>query len=246
MLLTIVTINLNNANGLRRTLASLEPLLDLDIEHLVIDGGSTDGSQELLSEWQKHHKNVRVLVESDTGIYNAMNKGWRLAQGQYVAYINSGDEAIPAAYAKYVSFLQQSTADVCYAKILVRSEDGSRSFEFEMHPSNLKRCTIPHPSAAVKRAAFSAHGGFDEQYRICADREFFIRLQINRCTFEFMNECNAIFYEGGISSRRETRLENIFINFRYGFITREIYMIKRVLYAWQAFMGKLKAHPKRI
>jgi glycosyltransferase involved in cell wall biosynthesis len=233
MRLTIVTINLNDAKGLHRTLKSLESLLSEHVENLVIDGGSTDGSQEYLADWKESKKPfVRVIVESDAGIFNAMNKGWLESQGQYVAYINSGDEVIPKAYAEFVEHLHRSDADICYAKIIVRSEDGATSRKHEKHPVDFLRSTIPHPSAAVKRDAFLMHGGFDEQYRICADREFFVRLSARAATFSFLNKVIAVFYEGGTSSnRKQARLEDLRISRRYGLISPFKYAIKLILFS---------------
>ena len=102
MTLTIITINYNNAEGLRKTLASVASQTYADIEHVIVDGGSTDGSVEIIREYARangahagsqtnncHH--IHWLSEPDNGIYHAMNKGIRMATGEYIEILNSGD-----------------------------------------------------------------------------------------------------------------------------------------------------------
>jgi glycosyltransferase involved in cell wall biosynthesis len=233
MLLTIITINLNNASGLHRTIESVIPVLSDQVEYLVLDGVSSDGSQQVLAEAVARDARVQSVVEPDKGIYDAMNKGWRRARGRYVAYLNSGDELIPAAYLKYIDYLALQSADVCYAKTIIRSEDGSQERIHEKHPQDFKRSTVPHPTAAVLRAVLEECGGFDEQYRICADRELFIRLKLAGSSFQFFDEVTTIFYEGGASSSRQTRLEDMLINVRYKHISKGRYWVKRALFSLQ-------------
>ena len=99
MKLSIVTINYNNVEGLKRTLASVAEQSYRDIEHVIIDGGSTDGSVDAIKEYVaaspkkdpffKH--TINWVSEKDSGIYNAMNKGIRKATGAYIQILNSGD-----------------------------------------------------------------------------------------------------------------------------------------------------------
>ena len=101
MKLSIITINYNNASGLRKTLASVASQTYRDIEHIIVDGGSTDGSVEVIREYDNTIKQsvtidqstiqVKWLSEPDNGIYNAMNKGIRKATGDYIQILNSGD-----------------------------------------------------------------------------------------------------------------------------------------------------------
>ena len=99
MKLSIITINYNNAEGLRKTLASVASQTYADIEHIIVDGGSTDGSVEVIREYEQSlasrlsplASNLKWVSEKDTGIYNAMNKGIRMATGEYIEILNSGD-----------------------------------------------------------------------------------------------------------------------------------------------------------
>ena len=99
MTLSIITINYNNAEGLRKTLASVSSQTYAEIEHIIIDGGSTDSSVEVIREYESSlgsrlsplASRLNWLSEKDTGIYNAMNKGIRMATGEYCQFLNSGD-----------------------------------------------------------------------------------------------------------------------------------------------------------
>lgn len=99
MKLSIVTINYNNADGLRKTLASVAEQSYRDIEHIIIDGGSMDGSVDVIKEYVSANPNrdpffehkIKWVSEKDNGIYNAMNKGLCLATGSYIEILNSGD-----------------------------------------------------------------------------------------------------------------------------------------------------------
>ena len=95
MTLSIITINLNNADGLERTLASVARQLpaEISVEHVIIDGASADGSVERIRAYANvdHPYKVVWVSEPDKGIYNAMNKGIRMAEGDYIQVLNSGD-----------------------------------------------------------------------------------------------------------------------------------------------------------
>ena len=87
--LSIITINLNNQSGLIKTIQSVISQTFKDFEWIIIDGDSTDGSKELLKKHIQHF--THCISEKDNGIYNAMNKGIKLAQGEYIYFLNSGD-----------------------------------------------------------------------------------------------------------------------------------------------------------
>ena len=89
MKFTVITINYNNADGLRQTILSVVGQTCDDYEYVIIDGGSTDGSVEVIKE--REDKISYWVSEKDGGIYNAMNKGVKAARGEYLIFMNSGD-----------------------------------------------------------------------------------------------------------------------------------------------------------
>lgn len=234
MLLSIVTINRNNAAGLRRTLRSINPLLSDQVEQLVIDGLSSDGSAEVIRQETTDEPHIRIVCERDTGIYNAMNKGIALAQGQYIAFINSGDEVIPQAYARYLDVIGSRRSDVLYAKTEVRTLDGQVTFVHERHPDKLYRDTLPHLTCAVRTSLLRQLGGFNENYRICADRDLMIRVHQSKASFFFHDHVVSIFELGGVSSGQSVKLENLEINRKHRFIGPLRYHLKKWLYRLKA------------
>ena len=99
MKLSIITINYNDATGLKKTLDSVAKQTSCNFEHIIIDGASTDGSVEIIREYESTlasslsplASNLKWLSELDKGIYNAMNKGIKMATGDYLLFLNSGD-----------------------------------------------------------------------------------------------------------------------------------------------------------
>lgn len=102
--LSIITINFNNKGGLERTTKSFEslPCSDFGIEHVFIDGGSSDGSMSVIREFSCLKNNCVVVSESDNGIFDAMNKGIQLSSYEYVLFMNSGDCIVPETLSKFV------------------------------------------------------------------------------------------------------------------------------------------------
>ena len=115
MKLSIITVNLNNRIGLERTINSVVSQTFKDFEWIVIDGGSTDGSKELITQYANHF--AYWVSEPDKGIYNAMNKGIKVAKGEYLLFLNSGDWIIDERVAQ--DFIETSisadiiSGDVC-------------------------------------------------------------------------------------------------------------------------------------
>lgn len=230
-LLTIVTINRNDAPGLLRTVQSVMPLMGEEVEYIVIDGASTDDSVRLVSGLIDSVSGARLISEPDAGIYNAMNKGLALATGEYIAFVNSGDELIASAYLGYLRFMSDRDSDVYYSRTFVHPEKGlGDAFLHERHPAQFKNDTIPHLTTAVKRSLLAQLGGFNEKYRIVADRDFFIRAKKAGAIFKFYDGTVARFYLGGISSGWTTKKEDALLNFLSGHISRASYYRKMIRY----------------
>ena len=142
MQLSIITINYNNAEGLKKTLASVAAQTYPNIEHIIVDGNSTDGSVDVIREYEStlasslspFASRLKWLSEPDKGIYNAMNKGIKMATGEYIEILNSGDIlAAPDVTERMVVALQQcnstanSVSDLQQAERAIYSENSERS-----------------------------------------------------------------------------------------------------------------------
>ena len=179
MKLSIVTINRNNAAGLARTLEStFTGQLDFDDwEQIVVDGASTDDSIAVLDKWKGNPHLGWHVSEPDTGIYNAMNKGAAHAGGDYLLFLNSGDELLPNALAAV--FAESGNADIVYGDELCRRPDGSEytwsvSVD-DWTPAFFLFSGFPHQSCFISRSLHVKLGGYDESYKIVGDSEFLLR-----------------------------------------------------------------------
>lgn len=212
--LSIITINLNNRDGLQKTIESVVSQSFNDYEWIVIDGGSTDGSRELIEQYAQRFS--FWVSEPDTGIYNAMNKGIRVAKGEYLLFLNSGDYLYGNDILERV-FEKDHTADILYGYMVEGS--GSCLHSAMMKPvlywTDFIGNTLPHQSSFIKRELFEEIGDYDESYRISADAKFFIKAIVwGKSTYEFIPEKIAIFQGGGVSNsklrveERDVRLQN--------------------------------------
>ena len=178
MKLSVITINYNDAKGLERTIKSVISQSYHDFEFIVIDGGSSDGSQDIIKKYERH---IDYWVsEPDGGIYQGMNKGLRQAQGDYVNFMNSGD--------RFYSFdaLERIFSLGTDADIITGTHVGSP------HPNVGKDgislytlCTgaVDHQASFIKRNVALRHP-YDEKYKIVSDWKFFIEaLVIDNCSF---------------------------------------------------------------
>jgi glycosyltransferase involved in cell wall biosynthesis len=198
--LSIITINYNDCTGLEKTIQSVIQQDVSNIQYIVIDGGSTDGSALLLDKYKEW---IDVgISEKDKGIYNAMNKGAKFAKGEYLMFLNSGDELYKKeVMSKVIPLLKEH--DIICGSTLTYSDNGSY---LQIPPKNVSLFTftggsLPHPSSFIRRALFERIGGYREEYRIISDWCFFIEaLIIDNCTYTTIPITTSKFNRYGISS----------------------------------------------
>lgn len=216
MKLSIVTINYNNAEGLKRTLNSVYAQSHGEIEHIIIDGGSTDGSVEVIKEYVQKTENgvsnVRRVIwssESDKGIYNAMNKGIRKASGDYCQFLNSGDYlATPDVTQRMVCALNDEV-DILYGnlkkvmpngKLLPDASGATDDVTFNM----FYRGCLNHSPAYIKRSLFDEYGLYDETLKICSDWKFYMQsIVLGKAKVQYVDIDVTIFDMTGISETRK-------------------------------------------
>lgn len=202
--LSIITINYNNLEGLKKTIESVFSQTCKEFEYLVIDGGSTDGSVAYIES--KSDAIDYWISEPDKGIYNAMNKGIELATGEYILFINSGDHLFNNKAVKSAEQYLQSY-DVIYFNLQIISEDNR--FKIHSLPDKLKFSDFfidswPHPSTFTKRELFYKVGLYDEDLKIFSDWKFMILALFKyQCSYLKVDEILSTFYLGGISSHTD-------------------------------------------
>lgn len=199
--LSIITIAYNNREGLKLTIDSVINQSAFDkIEYIVIDGGSSDGSRELLESYSK--KLTHWVSEPDSGIYNAMNKGAWMSSGEYLLFLNSGDNLRNSNVIENI-LDKLSGQDIVCGQVVTHLGNIAR---LKIPPKNISLFTfvggsLPHPSSFIKRTIFDKVGGYDESYRIISDWCFFILATIKEnCTYKTIPIVVSDFYCDGISS----------------------------------------------
>lgn len=174
-----------------------------DIEYIVIDGGSTDGSKEYI---ETHRDSLNYWVsEPDSGIYNAMNKGIDKATGEYLLFLNSGDWLVDGEVIKNIK-PNGFNKDIVSGGIHVRglNKDFIKNPPEKINFSFLYKDTLPHQSTFIKKMLFNKIGYYDENLKIVADWKFFI-LAICKysATYKHINKVVSLFNLEGVSSKRE-------------------------------------------
>ncbi len=184
MKLSIITINYNNADGLKKTIQSVMSQRYTDFEYVIVDGASTDGSVGVIhAQVQKlEGLKVRWISEPDTGIYNAMNKGLAMATGEYCLFLNSGDYLAAENTLEKV-FAEEFVADIVYGKIKEITKENSYIINY---PSPEKcdflyfsKNSLPHGASFIRREAFEKVGLYNENNKIVSDWEWYL-LAVNK------------------------------------------------------------------
>ena len=180
MKISIITITFNSAKTLKRALESIQHQTYADIEHVIVDGASTDGTREMIESYTKAHKNVRWVSEPDDGIYNAINKGIKIATGDVIGFLHSDDIFNSADSIEQIAHaFDESGADIVYGDLqYVRAGKVVRRWQSNaFHPRSLKYGWMPpHPTMYVRREVYEQVGPYDEWFRISADYDMILRL----------------------------------------------------------------------
>jgi len=238
--ITVITINLNNAEGLRRTIKSVVEQHQRNIEYIVIDGGSTDGSLDVIREFaDKIHYWVS---EKDSGIYEAMNKAIDLATGYYLNFLNSGDHySNPLSLKMLLDSSDQK--DIVYGNISVVEENNTwvKKYPAYLNFKYLMVDTLPHPASLIRKRMFDIIGFYDTSLKVVADWKFFILAVIrHKASYIYVDKNIAHFYYDGISSNSDNQ----------GLITNErIYTLNECFpmrMEWINFKQKIKSLKKNL
>ena len=223
MKLSIITINYNNAGGLRKTLASVASQTFRDFEHIIVDGGSTDGSVDVIREYESSiasrlsplASNLKWISEKDKGIYDAQNKGIRLAHGEYCYFLNAGDTFCANDVLEKVfspnnliasSPHHRITApDIIYGNEVIVDGAGQRVgiARGVENPSfvDLYNSCMKHQASFIRRELFDKYGMYDAAMRICSDFDWFFRVIAfhDDVTLQYKDVDIAYFENTGIS-----------------------------------------------
>lgn len=206
MTISIITVSFNSAATIRDTLESVRRQSYPNVEHIVVDGASSDGTLEIVREFSHVRKWVS---EPDRGLYDAMNKGIQMASGEIVGMLNSDDFYVhDEVLARVVAALTQHRAAALYADLrYVHREHIHRTVRYwksgEFSPSRFRTGWMPpHPTFFVRRSLYQSLGGYNPEFQCSADYELMLRyLYKHRIAVCYLPEVLVHMRTGGLSSR---------------------------------------------
>lgn len=205
MQLTIITINYNNAPGLQKTMESVMAQTSKEFEYIVVDGASADGSTKIIEQINPlFTQQFKWISESDSGIYNAMNKGISMATGDYVHFLNSGDWLVDEYVVENMLKALTPACDILLGNVIQVRADGKKRYcksDNNISLFTFYKGTIQHTSAYIRKGLFDIYGLYDESLRIVSDWKWYLQVAgLNKANIVLANVSVTYFDMTGISS----------------------------------------------
>lgn len=221
-LVSIVTVVFNGAGVVEKTIQSVLNQSYKPVEYIIIDGGSTDGTVDLIREYEQQL--AFWVSEKDGGIANAFNKGIRAAKGKYIGLINAGDWYEPHAVKQIFSV---PDADVVHSMVRYWKKDKAVYVQAGNDKHLRNEMTINHPSVFIKKNCYDKWGLFNEQYQIAMDYDLMLRFLLKGADFSYINVVTVNMQFDGVSD----------VNWHKG--CRETLAIKNLLLPHQKIKNRL-------
>lgn len=205
MKFSIITITLNSGQHLAEAIESVLLQDQADFEYIIVDGGSTDGTLEIIMEYANADSRIRWISEPDEGIADAFNKGVTLAKGEIIGILNSDDRYLSGALTKVAeAYAAHGECDVFHGDML--RLDGEAVL-FRLVPADVERSIwhempLNHPATFVTRRAYERVGGFDATIRLAMDYDLLLRLYKGGCRFHHIPHPLAAMRYGGASDSK--------------------------------------------
>lgn len=198
---SIITVVYNGVETIEQTILSVLNQTYKNIEYIIIDGQSTDGTQQII---EKYRQSIAYYVsEKDDGLYDAMNKGIEQATGEVIGILNSDDWYENNAVEKIIEYFAKHDVGLVYGRLMLVYPDGSQRLERSLPLETLwYRVAIPHPTVFAKKSLYENFGNFNLEYRIAADYELLLRLYCEHVKFGFVDSVLTHFRMGGISEKQ--------------------------------------------
>ena len=226
MLFSIVTVCYNSEKTIERTIKSVLNQTNKDYEYIIIDGGSTDRTLEIVMKYETiFDRKLKYVSEKDNGIYDAMNKGISMARGELIGLLNSDDYYEPDALEimkNRFDILEDKEKKhlVMYGFQRIVKDDKELAIEIYNH-ENLDKQMISHPTCFVSRDTYKDYGMFNTEYRSASDYDFMMRLYHKTDTvFVPIYRVITNFERGGMSASGVGQKETAMIRHEYGLVPK--------------------------
>lgn len=202
--ITIITVCYNSASTIKDT---FESVLNQDYdnyEYLVIDGKSKDTTLEIIKEYEKKFNGrMRYISEKDKGLYDAMNKGIKMASGDIIGLINSDDIlASNHVFSSINKSFNMHNCDGVYSNLIFKDQNLNNIVrKFHSKKGNYKLGWFPpHPTLYLKKEVYKRYGNYDINYRIAADYDFMVRIMKKNIKLQYVDDIFVIMRVGGVST----------------------------------------------
>ena len=224
ILVTILTPCFNSGKTIEKTLECIESQTYKNIEYMIVDGGSTDDTLAIIQRHKdKLPQDFKLISEKDNGIYDAMNKGIKLAKGQLIGIVNSDDSYELDTVEQVVIHFGNNRYEVIYGMQRIYL-DGEEKTVVIYHHEFLPQQMITHPTCFVTRETYEKFGVFDTQYHSAADYDLMLRYyKSGEVVFTPVYRVLSNFALGGMSSSQTGVRENALVRLRYGYLSKRKY-----------------------
>lgn len=202
---SIIIATFNAEKTLRKALESVKNQSFQNWECIVVDGASKDGTVEVIKEYIKTDGRFRFISEPDKGIYDAFNKGFRMAKGEWVYYLGADDIIYPESIKQLETYLKGWDVDIVYGNVMEKLPDGrkykGKVSTYEALPNSM---LASHQAIFTRRSLLRRLNGFDLDFKIIGDMDFYVRAHLTKqCSAKFVdNLIIAEFAVGGVSSNK--------------------------------------------
>ncbi len=234
--ISIITPCYNSAESIKKTLDSVIRQRYLNMEHIIVDGKSSDGTLEIVNNYKNTAPyKVRIISEKDNGIYDAMNKGIRYAEGELIGIINSDDWYEDNALNKIIQCYTHNKYEIVYGMLKLYKDNTLKTILFHSHEFIMEQM-ICHPTCFVTKSTYDDFGYYDEKLRSSADYEWMIKnYKSGSVIFTPVFEVIANMSLGGMSGSNIGYRETLNIQRKNG----QISFISWVFYTAKSYVGDI-------
>ena len=223
---TIITVCYNSSKTIERTLKSVLNQTYSDYEYIIIDGFFTDDTLSIIEDYKPlFGSKLRVISEPDNGIYDAMNKGIRLASGDLIGIVNSDDYLELDALQNIVDAYDGYQYEIIYGMIRTIRDDKEVQVYIKSH-ENIDEDMIAHPACFITKKIYDDFGLYSLKYKYSADYEFMLRMKRNdQVKFVEIYKVISNFNIDGASSSIDSYIDTMRLKHEYGLIYDKIYYL---------------------
>lgn len=225
-LITVITVVYNGAKTIEQTIKSVVNQTYQNVEYIIVDGESKDGTLDIVHKYEKYIS--YCISEPDKGIYDAMNKGIKLAQGDYISLLNSDDWLDPDAIEIVAKEIIKKRYDVYHGISRMLTVDDKPLDVYGATINALFKTSLSHQTCFISKEIYNNYL-YDTKYKSAADYDFFCRLVKDNKSFKYIEKVMASYRMGGMSDSNIGLWETYRIKYKYGytsffsFITHELY-----------------------